>query len=58
MVGLVFAEELQLSGPQWLAMAMNAGMTARQLGHATHAHPTVSEVIKMAAGAAAAQCRA
>jgi dihydrolipoamide dehydrogenase len=39
-----------------VCVAMSAGMTVGGLGHATHAHPTVSEVIKMAAAAAAAQC--
>lgn len=39
-----------------VAIAMNAGMTASELAHATHAHPTVSEVIKMAAADAAAKC--
>ena len=41
-----------------VAMAMNAGMTVGQVAHATHAHPTVSEVVKMAASAADAQCGA
>ncbi|GAB4280337.1 MAG: dihydrolipoyl dehydrogenase [Coriobacteriia bacterium] len=39
-----------------VAVAMGCGSTVERLAHATHAHPTVSEVIKMAAAAAAAQC--
>jgi dihydrolipoamide dehydrogenase len=38
-----------------VAIAMRAGMTVAELGHATHAHPTVSEVVKMAAAAVASQ---
>lgn len=39
-----------------VAVAMKAGVTAKGLAHTTHAHPSVSEVVKMAAAAVAAQC--
>jgi dihydrolipoamide dehydrogenase len=39
-----------------VAVAMDAGITADGLARVTHAHPTVSEVVKSAAAAAAAKC--
>jgi pyruvate/2-oxoglutarate dehydrogenase complex dihydrolipoamide dehydrogenase (E3) component len=39
-----------------VVVAKTAGLTVADLAHTTHAHPTVSEVIKIAASSAAAQC--
>jgi hypothetical protein len=39
-----------------VCVAMTAGMNVGELAHTTPAHPTVSEVIKMAASGAAAKC--
>lgn len=39
-----------------IAVAMRHGITVRQIAETTHAHPTVSEVIRFAAADAAAKC--
>lgn len=39
-----------------VSVAMKAGLTVRGLAEATHAHPTVSEVVKAAAADAAGKC--